>query len=202
MKNMKICIIMVITLFLGMNIHAQKAIKEVRPNYYVAGPISDEFKNIISTQRCQNWCWATCVQMVLNYHGLYVQQEQIVRKVYGLPLPCKTGNARHIMQSLSGWAPDARGRFSQIKSKYGVYNSADIVDQLSRRWSIITGLRQEGHCYVLTAVYFSLDRFKNPIIDKVVLRDPWPLNPSRKVMDWNVFLSKQPEFFKVWVNRL
>ncbi|MBC8753839.1 C39 family peptidase [Kordia sp. YSTF-M3] len=202
MKNIKAGVFLAVLLFFGTHLNAQTAIKKLNTNYYVAGPTSTEFQSIVSTQRCQNWCWATCVQMVLNYHGLYVQQEQIVGKVYGRSLPCKTGNAQHIMRSLTGWAPDARGRFSQIYAKYGVYNSADIVDQLSRKWPIIVGLRQEGHCYVLTAVYFSYDRYDNPIIDKVVLRDPWPLSPSRKVMNWNTFLAKQPEFFKVWVNRM
>ena len=49
---------------------------------------------------------------------------------------------------------------------------------------------------------YSVDNWNNPIIDKVVLRDPWPNNPSRVEMRWNTFLSRNPEFFKVWVNRL
>ena len=138
---------------------------------------------------------------VLNYHGLYVEQEDIVQKVYGA-LHCKTGNAQHIMNALSGWAPDSRGRYSQIHAQHGVYNGSDIVDQLSRKWPIIVGLRQEGHMYVLTAIYYSVDNWNNPIIDKVVLRDPWPTNRSKKTMNWNTFLLKQPEFFKVWINRL
>jgi len=202
MKTIKLFLLLFITLFLSGQIDAQRAIKQLGQNYFVAGPPSNKIQYIASKQRCQNWCWATCVQMVLNYHGLYVQQEQVVQKVYGLPLPCKTGNAQHIMKALSGWAPDSRGRFSQIYSQYGVYNGSDIVDQLSRRWPIIVGLRQEGHAYVLTAIYYSVDQWNNPIIDKVVLRDPWPTNPSRKVMSWNTFLAKQPEFFKVWINRL
>ena len=191
-----------LTIILGVQANSQRAIEQLGPNYFVAGPQSSEIQYIASTQRCENWCWATCIQMVLNYHGLYVQQEQIVQKVYGLPLPCNTGNAQHIMNALSGWAPDTRGGFSQIYSQYGVYSGSDIVDQLSRKWPIIVGLRQEGHAYVLTAIYYSVDQLNNPIIDKVVLRDPWPSNPSRIEMSWNTFLAKQPEFFKVWVDRL
>jgi len=201
MKTIKLFLIIFISLFLCKEVSAQRAIKQLGQNYFVAGPASNEVQPIASEQRCQNWCWATCVQMVLNYHGLYVQQEQIVQKVYG-NLPCKTGNAQNIMNALSGWAPDSRGRYSQIYSQYGVYNGSDIVDQLSRKWPIIVGLRGEGHAYVLTAVYYSVNQFNNPIIDKVVLRDPWPTNPSRKEMNWNTFLANQPEFFKVWVNRL
>lgn len=201
MKTIKLLLFPVIFLSLISSADAQRAIRQLDRNYYVAGPPSGEIKDIAAKQRCMNWCWAASVQMVLNYHGLYVQQEQIVQKVYG-SLPCRTGNAQHIMSALSGWAPDSRGRYSQIYSQYGVYSGADIVDQLSRRWPIIVGLRQEGHAYVLTAVYYSVDRWNNPVIDKVVLRDPWPTKPSRQEMPWDVFLAKQPEFFKVWVNRL
>lgn len=202
MKTIRLFTILMITLLLSYQASAQRAITQLGQNYFVAGPLSGEFNYIASTQRCQNWCWATCVQMVLNYHGLYVQQEEIVQKIYGPTLPCRTGNSQDIMDALSGWAPDTRGRFSQIYSQYGVYNASDIIDQLSRRWPIIVGLRQEGHAYVLTAIYYSVDQWNNPIVDKVVLRDPWPTNPSRREMNWNTFIANQPEFFKVWVNRL
>ena len=201
MKLIKLFLTLSIFLFANEQINAQqRAITKLGQNYFFAGPPSNEINSIASTQRCQNWCWATCIQMVLNYHGLFVKQEQIVQKVYG-SLPCKTGSAQHIMKALSGWASDTRGRFSQIHYQYGVYNGSDIVDQLSRRWPIIVGLRGEGHAYVLSAIYYSIDQSNNPIIDKVVLRDPWPTNPSIKKMTWNTFLSKRPEFFKVWVNR-
>lgn len=203
MKTIKLFSILFISLFLCKEVNAQeRAIKQLGQNYFVAGSLTEDINRIAAKQECQNWCWAASIEMVLKYHGLFVNQEQIVQKVYGLPLPCRTGNAQHIMNALSGWAPDSRGRFSQIYSQYGVYNGSDVVDQLSRRWPIIVGLRGEGHAYVLTAIYYSVDQFNNPIIDKVVLRDPWPTNPSRKEMNWNTFISNQPEFFKVWVNRL
>ena len=137
--------------------------------------------------------------MVLNYHGLVVNQQQIVHRIYGNPNICRTGNAQQIMTALSGWAPNVAGGNSQIHCWYGVYNSYDIVDQLSRRWPIIVGLHAEGHAYVLTAVYFTYNQFGAPVISKVVLRDPWPDNPSKKEMSWTEFIMKQPEFFKAWV---
>ncbi|GAB4407439.1 MAG: hypothetical protein OHK0039_09930 [Bacteroidia bacterium] len=182
----------------------QRAIVQLGPNYYVAGPPSQEIQFIAASQRCQNWCWAACIQMVLNYHGLYVTQEQVVQKVYG-GLPCLPGNAQHILAGLSGWAPDARGRYSQIYAQHGVWGGPDIVDNLSRRWPIIVGLQNPeggGHAYVLTAIFYSVDAWNNPLIDKVVLRNPWPSSPSREEMSWQEFVSRQPQFFKVWVNRL
>lgn len=201
MKTIKLFLISFLYILFSIETNAQKAITRIGPNYFVAGSLTENINRIAAVQECQNWCWAASIEMVLKYHGLNVKQEQIVKKVYG-SLPCRTGNAQHIMKALSGWAPDYRGRFSQIYAQYGVYSGSDIIDQLSRRWPIIVGLRGEGHAYVLTAIYYSVDQFNNPIIDKVVLRDPWPTNPSRKEMKWNIFISKGPEFFKVWVDRL
>lgn len=203
MKSIKILILLTILCFSNVS-SAQRSISQLGPNYFVAGPSSVEINMYAATQNCMNWCWAACVQMVLNYHGLYVSQEQVVQKIYG-SLPCNTGNGYQLMQALSGWAPNTRGGYSQIYSQQGVWNGPDIVDQLSRRWPIIVGLQNQGsvgHAYVLTAIYYSVDNWNNPIIDKVVLRDPWPNNPSRVEMRWSTFLSRNPEFFKVWVNRL
>jgi len=191
-------------LLLTTQLSSQRAITQLGPNYFVAGPPSTEIQDIAASQNCENWCWAACIQMVLNYHGLYVTQEQVVQRVYG-DLPCLPGNASQIMGALSGWAPDMRGRYSEIYSQYGVYNGVDVVDQLSRRWPIIVGLTMPeggGHAYLLTAIYYSTDQWNNPIIDKVILRNPWPEAESREEMDWNTFIYRNPQFFKVWVNQL
>lgn len=202
MKQKTLIILLILTVFGMEQIHAQRSISKLGENYYVAGALTNDINRIAARQDCQNWCWAACIEMVLKYHGLQVEQEEVVRKIYGPTLPCLTGNAQQIMGALSGWAPDSRGRFSEIHARYGAYNATDLIDQLSRQWPIIVGLHQEGHAYVLTAIYYSTDQWNNPIVDKVVLRDPWPHNPSRREMSWSTFLNKNPEFFKVWVNRL
>jgi len=53
------------------------------------------------------WYWAASIQMVLNYHGLYVTQEQIVQRVFGLPLDTPA-YLQHILYALTGWAPGHR----------------------------------------------------------------------------------------------
>jgi hypothetical protein len=184
--------------------NAQLSIAQLGPNYFVAGPTTAEFQFFVAEQKCPNWCWAACIQMVLNYHGLIVSQQNVVQKIYGRQV-CVTANNLQILNALTGWAPDYRGRFSQIYSQYGVFNKLDIINNLSHKWPIIVGLQNPGgigHVYVLTAIYYYIDKFNNPIIEKVVLRDPWPTNLSRQEWPWNIFLSRSPEFFKVWINRL
>lgn len=182
----------------------ERDITQLGPNYFVAGIKSADFEDFYAEQECQNWCWAACIQMVLNYHGLFVSQEKFVVKVYGDTI-CQTANSYQIMSAISGWEPDYTGGYSAIFSEYGVYSASDIVDKLSRHWPIIVGLQNPGgggHAYVLTAIYYSVDQFNNPIVDKVALRNPWPESPRREEMSWNEFLSRKPEFFKVWVVRL
>jgi len=164
MKTIKLYLILTIALVMFSELNAQRAITQLGQNYFVAGPPSSEIQYYVAAQRCENWCWAACIQMVLNYHGLFVTQEQIVQKIYG-GLPCLTGDATQILNALSGWAPDTRGRFSQIYSQYGVYSGSDIVDQLSRKWPINVGLDNPnggGHAYELTAIYYSIDPLNNP----------------------------------------
>ena len=65
-----------------------QSITQIGQNYYTAGIPSEEFEFFSAAQstgrqRQANWCWAACVQMVLNYHGLHITQEQVVEKIYG-----------------------------------------------------------------------------------------------------------------------
>lgn len=180
-------------------------ITRLGPNYFSAGVPSMAFYPVasIGRQRCPEWCWAASCQMVLNFHGLYVTQEQIVNRIFG-SLECEGGTDEDILTALTGWAPDVRGRFSEIHSEDGLISPTDIVRNLGFQWPLIVALNNDdgsGHAEVMTAVYYSVDQFNNPIIDRVVLRDPWPLNPSRQEMSWREFTSRVRNIFRVWVIR-
>lgn len=197
---------LILVFFIG-NTNAQSVLK-ISNNVFSAGIPSEEFEYYAAPsetgrQRHENWCWAACIQMVLNYHGLNVHQEEIVTRVFGSPkdLP---GNPQQVLNALSGWAPNNFGGYSTIYSQYGIYSSADIINNLAAKWPIIVGLRtnpslQQAHAYVLTAVFYSINQFQEPIIEHVVLRDPFPGNPSRQVVPWHEFKRRFPIFFKVWV---
>jgi hypothetical protein len=179
------------------------------PNYFVAGVFSGEFEFFAAPQqqgrqRQQNWCWAATTQMVLNYHGLYVTQEQVVTRIFG-KLVDSPAEPKQILTALSGWAPDTRGRFSQIFANTYLLQGSDLVRDLAFKWPLIVGLKQPGqigHAYVLTAVFYAVGQQNEPIFDKVVLRDPWPGNPSRIEMPWQEFQSRVLFLARVYVNRL
>lgn len=142
--------------------------------------------------------------MILNYHGLYVTQEEIVKKIYG-DLIDKPANEEQIKMALSGWAPNVQGRMSNIGCQSGLSNVNEITEALAYKWPLIVGLKMPeseiGHAYVMTAIYYSVDQYNNTVPDKVVLRDPMPGTDGRLEVKWSTFSENLLMAFKVWVSR-
>lgn len=189
---------------------------QISQNYFSCGIPTREFEYMRATSINQgsqiqsNWCWAACVQMVLNYHGLYVSQTNVVTRIYGSPYVNAPANEQQILGALSGWAPDARGRYSGINALGGYTNVQEIINGLSGKWPLIIGMTNPntniGHAYVLTGIFYSnqYDYVGNvtgyyPV--KVVLRDPWPGNISRQEFSWQEFQTRCFMAIKVWVTR-
>lgn len=192
----------------ALDAHSQSYV-EISPGYYMAGIPTAEFVDFAAPeaagrQRQANWCWAATVQMVLNYHGLRVTQEEIVQRIFGAQIDAP-GQPAHILAALSGWAPDNRNRYSAISASPVVWTGSQIVQDLAYKWPLIVGLQSEpiGHAYVLTAVYYRVNPYNNePIFDRVVLRDPWPDSPSRQEMSWDEFQRRLTFVARVRVQRM
>ncbi|MBT9582346.1 hypothetical protein IV102_03285 [bacterium] len=183
---------------------------QIGPQDWVAGVPAKDFVHFAAAegqgrQRMQNWCWAACIQMVLNYHGLYIKQEDIVAKVFGSAVDAPAG-PQMIMAALQGWAPDTRGRMSQIEADSRNLEPASVIQDLEYRWPLIVGLTgaagQTGHAYVLTAAYYRLDQYGQPVIYRVVLRDPYPTKTSRVEMGMDEFMARCSFATRVHVRRL
>ncbi|HEY9285353.1 MAG TPA: papain-like cysteine protease family protein [Pyrinomonadaceae bacterium] len=170
------------------------SITQVAPGVWAAGIPSNEFEYFaapqsVGRQRQQNWCWAACVQMVLNYRGVSVTQEQVVQRVFGGNIDAP-GQPGQILGALTGWAFTFRGQRVMLTSSPFAFNGSEIVRDLAERWPIIVGVgdgRSTGHAYVLTAVTYTVDRFNQPIFLTAILRDPWPGNQSRIEVPWEQF---------------
>lgn len=180
-------------------------------NYFIAGVNSNTFNYFSMTgsgvQRNMNWCWAACIQMVLNYHGLVVTQEQIVARCFG-QLVDAPGGEREMYIALSGWAPNVWGRTSRIATDEIFADGAAIQIALAMNNPLIVALKNSnsniGHANVLTGIYYSIttDYYGNILTiipDKVVLRDPWPGNLSRNEMSWYEFANRVTSIHRVWV---
>jgi hypothetical protein len=168
---------------------------QIEQGVFAAGVPTNEFEFFAAPetaghQRQSNWCWAACVQMVLNYHGIKVTQEQVVERIFRGSEPNLPGQPNQILEALSGWALTRNGERVNISSSPFALDGSEIVKDLAGRWPIVVGVRMapnSGHAFVLTAVTYRVDSANQPIFLTAVLRDPWPSNQSRVEVPWNVF---------------
>lgn len=155
----------------------------------IAGLSRREFAPFFALQALRNWCWAACTQMVLAYHGIDVTQNEIVRRINGR-LVDKPADDRQILEALSGWAFDFRGRRVMIESNPSIYGDEDIIQDLMNHCPLVVGLhglRATGHLYVLTAVEFCEDE-RGRYCVTAFLTDPD--QTSEVVMDWRELREK------------
>lgn len=148
---------------------------------------------VIGKQRKSNWCWAAAIQMVLNYHGIFVSQERFVQQKFG-SLADRPANGLEILRSLNG-------RFWSIFASRTRVNAWEVdmtldtkfIDLLSQEQPLIVGLHGSnteaaGHAYVVTGVEYTLEPSgRGVIVHNLTLRDPWPANPSEQVISWEEF---------------
>lgn len=187
---------------------AEPSYVKLGDNYYAAGIATEEFDffaapNEDGTQRQSNWCWAACAQMVLNYYDIMVTQEELVKKVYG-NLIDKPANFNQICSAISGWSLNSEHGQYSLACDNNIQSADDITLPLLLKAPLIVGLKgapnstEIGHAYVLTGIYYSVDGSNRTIPDKLVLRDPWPTNPSLIEMNWKDFESRVFAVTKIW----
>lgn len=157
------------------------------------------FKAYVARQRSENWCWAACTQMVLNYQGVSASQEQIVERVFGSRVD-RPGSAQNIVQGASGWYVD--GHTIGAKADYS-FVPQKLIDDLVNKYPLVVGLsmpgQNVGHAYVLTGLSFQ--RQGDAIYPQsVILRDPWPDNQSRLVLSWSDFSSRAHTIVHIFPN--
>ncbi|HVW13775.1 MAG TPA: papain-like cysteine protease family protein [Mucilaginibacter sp.] len=143
---------------------------------------SENFSYFASSQRNSNWCWAASLQMIFNYYGVNITQEQIVARSYGVDpngeLPNWTGNWRVITANLNNWSVDNNGRQYIVQAVFnqGPPNPSYLIQQLSQYHPVLIGYRSgpnSGHAVVITACSY-IQTYHGPVIQSIVVRDPWP----------------------------
>src|SRR5438309_1594878 len=86
---------------------------------YVGIP-GDSFNYFASSQHNTNWCWAASIQMIFNYYGIAITQEQIVARSYGVSptglLSDWKGNEQIITANLNNWSVDNGGREYTVRA--------------------------------------------------------------------------------------
>ncbi|WP_084454568.1 C39 family peptidase [Algoriphagus terrigena] len=143
---------------------------------------SDNFNYFASSQRNSNWCWAASLQMIFNYYGIRITQEQIVARSYGVDpygqLPNWTGSLQVITANLNNWSVDNSGRNYAVGAtlNLGAPTPLYLVQELSAQRPVLIGYQSgpnSGHAVVVTACSYTPSAY-GPIIESIVVRDPWP----------------------------
>jgi len=148
---------------------------------YVGIPGSN-FNYFASSQRNSNWCWAASLQMIFNYYGVNITQEQIVARSYGVDpygnLPNWTGSFQVITANLNNWNVDNSGRQYGVSASlnWGAPTPAYLIQELSAQRPVLIGYRSSpssGHAVVITACSY-IQTPSGPFIQTIVVKDPWP----------------------------
>lgn len=158
---------------------------------YWAAVKTKYFVESIARQEEDHWCWAACVQMVLNYQGVDVDQDDIVLQAFGSRIN-KGGTCYDIARGANGWHTRNHVISARVESSYSA-TAQSFIDDLVNKYPLIIGLdmpgQTDGHAYVLTGISFKkVNGEYKPI--EVILRDPWPTNPSRKKIPWSDFRKR------------
>ncbi|MGZ3753283.1 MAG: C39 family peptidase [Mucilaginibacter sp.] len=148
---------------------------------YVGIP-SESFNYFASSQHNSNWCWAASLQMIFNYYGVNITQEQIVARSYGVDpsgnLPNWTGNFEVITENLNNWSVDNNGRRYGVQAIFnqGAPTPIYLIQQLTLQHPVLIGYQSgpnSGHAVVITACSY-IETYYGPVIQSIVVRDPWP----------------------------
>ena len=117
LKKFKLVVFIMLTIGITQQTFSQQL------NY--VGIKTENFNYYASSQRNSNWCWAASIQMILNYYGVNITQEQIVEKSYGKStngnLPNWTGSFNVITSNLNKLSADNDGE------KYGPIIQSIVV---------------------------------------------------------------------------
>ena len=128
------------------------------------------------------------MQMVLNYQGVDVDQEDVARRAKGMRIN-EGGTAYDIKRAADGWHTGRHVIAARIDNPYNVTAQTFITDLIDK-YPLIIGLNMPGqtmgHAYVLTGISFRKNgKTYQPI--EVILRNPWPSSPSREKLSWSEF---------------
>lgn len=147
-------------------------------------------------QQRQNWCWAACVEAIFKFHGYSVSQKAIVDKVFGADVDLPAIGPQIISAVDGQWTDDNGASFDasatvlwDTQFNFGRPDAVlEAARQLENDRPLIIGAL--GHATVLTAMTYSGNGF-NTQLEQLVVRDPWPGRPNRRLLTAQEALATQ-----------
>lgn len=146
------------------------------------GIAPERFRFVYASQRGSQWCWAACIEMLMNYYGVSLTQEDIVARSYGTTpdgeLPDFAGSIAVVTTNLNHQSVDRSGKPYAVECAVtpGPPSTAHLVYELGRGLPVMCGYAAgptAGHAVIITeAVY--VDSPAGPIVTRIVVHDPSP----------------------------
>lgn len=152
--------------------------------------VNDYMEYCHHRQYKDNWCWAACVQMVLDYYGLSVSQSRIVERAYGDDYDF-TANKNDIIGAINGWNVNGYTVYASFE-RYK--NAKTLIDAIANGCPLIIGMNEQytssGHAYVLTHIFFTKDYNGNMTPTRVVVINPAKSGDLEESLDWSEFYKR------------
>jgi hypothetical protein len=133
-----------------------------------------------AVQEKPQWCWAASIQMVMNYYGVDIDQQQIVKRTYGTTngeLPDWAASIEIIHKNLNYTGIDKKGNRYIVNAKVGldVPDPVLLINELSQKRPVVIAYKSNlgGHVVLITAVSY-YESSRGPMIRTIVVRDPLP----------------------------
>lgn len=185
----------------------------VAPPPIYTGILRQNFDFVTASQKANQWCWAASIQMVFNYYGVRISQEDIARRAFGLDaygnLINRGATDDEITNALNAWGIDYNGRKFTVTAQHyrGVPIPSGLIAELNLARPIIIAYRSSpttGHAVVLTACSY-IPTPNGPFVQSIVVRDPWPsqeniANRGRKEYFGIDLVRKMEAFWIIRVN--
>jgi hypothetical protein len=158
---------------------SKPAVPEVPAGPVRVGIPPDWFDSVSAAQQLPNWCWAACVEMILNWHHVPTNQHLIVTYVFGAPIN-EPGTDESISRTLNGWARSVDGRIVTVQSVVfaGAPHFELLIRELGSGRPILcaydpgTG-SSVGHAVVVTEAEYELTP-QGVRLTSIAYRDPYP----------------------------
>lgn len=137
--------------------------------------VDTSIENCIRVQEKDNWCWAACIQMVLQYNDMRKSQSEIVRHVYGSAYNW-TASGNEIAEAFNGW------NGFRVHS-FNTKTAQSFIDEIAAGHPLIIGY--EEHAYLLTHIYYKKTTNGRLSPFKIIM-----INPKlgkEEVFNWDTF---------------
>lgn len=153
------------------------------PEIYFSGVDTNSFNEVYAHQRNTQWCAAACIEMIAKHHGIDVAQEDLAKKHCGVDV---NGNAYNCPAPLDVISRNLNFcTFQYDWAKFCISSSMHsgrpdgnrIIQEMQNGNPVVIAYKNQGsnvgHAVLITGVEW-LYQNGRPVIQTLILRDPWP----------------------------